>query len=294
MVHRRIGIVLAGALAGLGCGGRVPLDAVDAVDGAATGDVAVEAEVGDGTDDARDAAPTPEDACRTLTVAICEEARDCCVTETKAFSRETCQKNVSAWCNRQTSAVADGRRVFDGAALDTCVGVWRSHLRTCAVTYRSYYKTYPACLALFRGLVAPGGSCADPHDCAAPGGSFSTCSAASKCTVIRTVGNGEWCGWTGATASSCDEGLFCDSADGKSGICRPARAPGSSCAGVDDASCGYLYTCRDAKCVAGAAKGAMCTRPLECASWSCVEGTCTDPYLRMAGPWLCGVSVGGG
>ena len=69
--------------------------------------------------------------------------------------------------------------------------------------------------------------------------------------------------------------------------CKPVTPLGAACSGTTDTSCGLGNTCRGATCAPGAKRGAACVYDLECASWSCSFGLCTDPNIEVATPFTC-------
>ena len=108
------------------------------------------------------------------------------------------------------------------------------------------------------------------------------------------MGKDASCNYSGTTVHYCDYGLYCATTGGP-GVCRVAKKIGDSCGGAWDSSCGFGNTCRDLKCQVGAAKGMSCgggAADLQCASWNCDGGMCTDPYVQLAIPLLCSGAAG--
>ena len=115
--------------------------------------------------------------------------------------------------------------------------------------------------------------------CQNPGGADAGCSTDADCTdglrcgtftsrCLPPVSLGGDCSLQG-----CAEGLACQSVDGGN-VCVPLTAAGPCVAADAGPLCPELETCRDGGCVVEALLAGACGVPADCASGTCVGGSC--------------------
>ncbi len=180
-----------------------------------------------------------------------------------------------------------GKTTYDGTYTDACAKAWAKNGSACGVPLVEWLKDYSACSHLFNGTTVAGGVCTRSTECKAGPGETSWCDEGSKrCRAYLVVGVGAPCNLAGSKVNLCDAGLTCDLTS-FTPTCKKAIPVGGACSGPDSLECGLGYTCTGGKCAVGKGKGAKCTRDLECASWGCNVGTCSDPNATLASPYVC-------
>ncbi len=240
-----------------------------------------------GTDTGPDAGPPLATVCNTIATATCTKAfQSCCTSKGFGWDDVACFDVARAWCDDGRDGVAAGKTTYDPAYADACAKAWTAATTACSLHLLDYLENQAACSQMFNGKTAPGGVCTRNTDCHANPGQTAWCDESSKrCRAYQVVGAGASCTYFGATIRYCDTGLYCDFSGAP--VCKKATPIGGTCFGVDDTSCGIGNTCRAGKCAKGLAPGASCTRDLECASWECSLGKCTDPNVTVANKFLC-------
>jgi len=229
--------------------------------------------------------------CASMQDAQCTDAtKKCCTSGGVTYDDLGCRDRAGLWCKTGFDAVIGGKAIYDPTQLAACNSAWTTLESTCSIPILTWVKTYAPCSRLFRGSTPAGGACSYAFECAPPtSGGFADCDASSKrcrtVEVITTVGAS--CNYFGAAAKYCDYGMTCDYVSGGAPTCKKATPVGGSCFGTSDTSCGLGYVCKSGKCAVGAGNGASCIYDLECASWSCTLGKCTDPNFEMANKSFC-------
>ncbi len=282
------------------CGGRVDLPSETAGGDAGTdGAPSTDSEV-PSTDGGDDATPVPdggppidggapsEVTCDRLVKALCgDAAAACCKTKGFSHDAEACTNAISYWCNFKIEAVSDGVLTYDGTQLEACASAYQGAMTSCDLHWLEWAKSNVACAHLFNGKKPPGAACSGELDCnSAPGFSAYCDTTTKRCRSYGVVGAGSPCNYYGSTIRYCDFGLYCD-VSATTPTCKPAKALGEACDGVDDFTCGYDRTCKDGKCAPGLPGGSDCTHDLECTSWSCQAGKCTVTDNSLATASLC-------
>jgi hypothetical protein len=151
-------------------------------------------------------------------------------------------------------------------------------------------KTYGVCYELLNGTIAAGsGFCSDANECKAGPTALPSCSGTGTCSDFIIVGKDQPCNYEGAVKHFCDYGLYCPFTGGAT-KCLAAKSLGSGgCSGGSDPSCGWGNRCDGTNhCAPGLPMGSSCSGDLQCASWGCTSGKCTDPNVQMAVPTTCG------
>ena len=234
-----------------------------------------------------DTAPPDPSICDGLAAAICSSATStCCTSRGSTYDESTCKSNETTYCNEQIAAVKGGKLTYDPSQLDACKAAWSSEVTKCSIFFTDWVKMNAPCQQLFNGTVAPGAACTFDYQCqASPGGSAYCNTTSKKCVSYVVVAAGAGCNFTGSTIHYCDTGYYCDTTS-TTPTCTPQRALGDACDGPDDLSCGYLNVCDSTgHCVVGKPAGATCSgSALECASWTCTGGKCTDPNVELGDP----------
>jgi hypothetical protein len=156
-----------------------------------------------------------------------------------------------------------------------------------------YLRSYVPCQLLLNPTAPTGSSCTQDSDCHASAGTYANCGSTSgSCETIAFVGKGASCTYAAPDKRICNDGLFCPFSGGGPTTCDNARPMGSSCGsggfGTNDPSCGFGNRCNGGKCAPGLPMDSGCSGDLQCASWSCQGGRCTDPNVEMASPQTCG------
>lgn len=227
--------------------------------------------------------------CAEMTSAICTPAYQmCCTAHGFSWDSLACSDVTGIWCDSSRDGVYAGKTVYDPSYADACIAAWASASSACTMSLTDWIKNQAPCSQMFNGKTAPGGACTRSSDCHADGGYTAWCDDSSKrCREYAIVAKGASCIDFGVAPRICDKGLVCDYSSGSGAVCRDATPVGGSCFGLDDTSCGLGYTCSAGKCAAGLAAGASCSYDLQCASWSCSGGHCTDPNVVVANKSFC-------
>jgi hypothetical protein len=225
--------------------------------------------------------------CAKISAATCTDAfKSCCLSKGFGYDSLGCDDVSRNWCDDAVDGVVAGKTTYNGAYADACAAAWKTMTTACTPHTFEWVKAQSACSQLFNGLIAPGGLCTRATECRALAGETAWCDDSSKrCRAYSVVGAGAACNYFGASIHWCDVGLTCDVIGGK---CVKATPIGGSCFGPDDTACGIGNTCKSGKCAVGAAPGSSCVRDLECASWDCQLGKCTDIRVTVPNKALCG------
>jgi hypothetical protein len=242
-----------------------------------------------GPDTSTDSGPPITTVCDDFATATCTPSfHMCCSSKGLAWDELGCTDVARLFCDSSRDGVTAGKTVYDPSYANACAAAWKSATTSCVLSLTDWIKNRVPCSQTFNGKTAAGGTCARDSDCHANAGSVGICDASSKkCRQYAVVGKGAACNYFGVSPRLCDKNLYCDFTTGAIPTCKDATPLGGSCFGVDDQSCGLGNTCKAGKCAVGAAVGASCTRDLECASWSCSVGKCTDPNVTLASKGLC-------
>ncbi len=227
--------------------------------------------------------------CDVIADASCgAEQRSCCTSRGVSFDELGCRDVAHSWCDQRVDAVSVGKATFDGAWLDACAAALRSLEGSCAPKLLTYLDQFVPCSQLFNGTKLPGTACTYHSDCHAQPDMTAFCDAStSRCRAYQIVGASERCNYFGSTIRYCrGSSLYCDYTVA-SPVCHAATALGGTCSGGLDASCGFGNTCKSGHCAVGAPSGTACAGDLECASWSCQTGKCSDPYVEFGTATYC-------
>ncbi len=249
-----------------------------------------------------DTSPPPvvtlDSVCGRLADTICAAPlTSCCTKRGMKFDVATCRDNVLTSCGDAVDEVKAGDRTFDPSQFDACAAAWTKLTTTCSVGILDYIRTYTPCELLLNPKSPPGTPCTADSECHASAGAYANCNKSSgDCETISFVGKGAPCSYSGPDERLCNDGLFCPFATGGGGgttVCDNAHPIGGGCGGgpfgsTNDPSCGFGNRCNAGKCAPGLPLDAACTSELQCASWNCVSGRCTDPFVQMANTGTCG------
>ena len=229
-------------------------------------------------------------ACDKIAAATCTSSfQSCCVSSGFGWDALGCSDVSHLWCGTGADGVSAGKTTFDPSWAEACANGWAIATSLCQPHLFDWVKAQVPCSQMFNGKVAPGGVCSVSTDCKAGTGQTAWCDDASKrCRAISIASLGQPCSYFGATIRWCDKGLTCDTSASGVSTCVTATPVGGACFGPDDTACGIGFSCRGGKCATGSAPGATCTRDLECASWSCSGGRCTDLRQKIASKAFCG------
>jgi hypothetical protein len=240
-------------------------------------------------DTGMDSGPPITTVCDQFATATCTPAfQMCCTSKGLAWDELGCTDVAKLFCDSSRDGVTAGKTVYNPAYADACAAAWKSATTSCTLSLTDWIKNRVPCAQTFNGKSAPGGMCTRDSDCHADAGSVGICDNSSKvCRQYSVVAKGAACNYFGISPKLCDKGLYCDFTTGAVPTCKNATPLGAACFGIDDQSCGLGNTCKAGKCAVGAPAGASCTRDLECASWSCSVGKCTDPNVTLASKALC-------
>jgi hypothetical protein len=234
---------------------------------------------------------TLDDVCDRLADAICgTTTKTCCASRSVAFNETGCRTNVHALCDTLVDEARAGDRTFDASKFDPCAAAWKTLTTTCSVPILTYAKTYGVCYELLDGTTNPGDACGSANDCKTAPGSLPSCGSSGTCSQFFIVGKDQPCNYDGAVKHLCDYGFYCPFT-GAGSRCLPAKGLGSGgCSpGGSDPSCGWGNRCDSTShCAPGLPMGSSCSGDLQCASWSCSGGRCTDPNAEMADANTCG------
>jgi hypothetical protein len=225
--------------------------------------------------------------CAKIAVSTCNPSFEmCCKASGFTWDYIGCEDISRNWCDDAVDGVFAGRTSYNAAYADACAAGWKAMTSACTPHLFDWVKNQAACSQLFNGVVPPGGSCTRSTECRAGAGETAYCDeTAKRCRAYSVSALGGSCNYFGATIKWCDKGLTCDTAVGK---CVTATPVGGSCFGADDTACGIGYSCKFGKCAVGSPAGASCVRDLECASWECSFGKCTNINVPLASKALCG------
>ncbi len=236
-------------------------------------------------------APPPPSICNDLADAICTKyTAACCSAHGTTYVDSKCRDAEISYCKYELDWVATGRLTYDGSQLASCEGAWTKAFATCGVFFVDWLKLYEPCTRVFNGVLKPGDACSYDIECMSPPKGEGYCDPTSKkCKQYDVVGKGAGCNFTGRVIHYCDAGLFCDTTS-TTPTCLPEKPLGSACDGTDDLSCGYLHACVGGTCQKGLPAGAACdaSAAIQCASWTCTGGKCTDPNVSLADASVCG------
>ncbi|MGZ3421104.1 MAG: hypothetical protein ACXVEE_24735 [Polyangiales bacterium] len=240
-------------------------------------------------DTSTDSGPPITTVCDQFATATCTPAfQMCCTSKGLAWDDLGCSDVAKLYCDSSRDGVTAGKTVYDASYADACAAAWKSATTMCTLSLTDWIKNRVPCAQTFNGKTAPGGACTRDSDCHADAGEVAFCDNSSKrCRQYGVVPKGASCNYFGISPRICDTGLFCDYTTGAIPICKDATPLGGSCFGIDDQSCGLGNTCKSGKCAVGAPVGTTCTRDMECASWSCSVGKCTDPNVTLASKAFC-------
>ena len=233
---------------------------------------------------------TMSGACDKIAASSCGAGfKACCEASGFKFDAFACGDASRWWCRNQANAVTAGSATFDPAWADACAAGWASGTTLCTPHIFDWIKAMAPCAQLFNGKVAPGGACSVDSDCKAVPGQSVWCEGTGKrCRAAMVVGEGQPCNYFGAAVRFCDKGLTCSTDAAGLSTCAKAIPVGGSCFGPDDSACGLGFVCDVNKCAPGQPPGAACTKDLQCASWSCQSGKCTDVRQFIASKPFCG------
>lgn len=225
--------------------------------------------------------------CAKISAATCTSSfKACCESRGFVYDSLGCDDVSRNWCDDAVDGVVAGKTKYNEAFADACAAGWKTMTTTCTPHLFDWVKAESACSQLFNGTALPGSPCTRATECHANPGETAWCDESSKrCRAYSVVGAGASCNYFGASIRWCDLGLTCDVVGGK---CVKATPVGGSCFGPDDTACGIGYSCKAGKCAAGSPPGASCVRDLECASWSCDIGKCTDIRVTIPNKATCG------
>lgn len=225
--------------------------------------------------------------CAKISAATCTPAfKSCCEANGFTYDSLGCDDISRNWCDDAVDGVVAGKTKYNPAFADACADGWRAMTTTCKPHLFDWVKSETACSQLFNGTLSPGATCTRATECRALPGETAWCDeTAKRCRAYSVVGVGASCNYFGATIRWCDRGLTCDTFGGK---CITATPIGGTCFGADDTACGIGNACKSGKCAVGSAPGASCIRDLECASWDCQFGKCTDIRVTIPSKALCG------
>lgn len=229
-------------------------------------------------------------ACDKIAAATCSSAfQSCCTSSGYKWDALGCSDVSHLWCKNGANGVATGKTTYDPSWAEACANGWAIATSLCQPHLFDWVKAQMPCSQMFNGSVAPGGVCNYASDCKAGAGQTAWCDDGSKrCRAISISSLGQPCNYFGATIRWCDKGLTCDTSSSGVSSCIKATPVGGSCFGPDDTACGIGFSCKGGKCAEGSPPGVSCTRDLECASWSCSAGKCTDLRQQIASKAFCG------
>jgi len=224
--------------------------------------------------------------CSKIAKATCTTAfKTCCEAHGFPYDPLACDDVSRNWCDDASDGVTAGRTTYNPAWADACAAGWSANTTACQPHIFDWVKNQAPCSQLFNGTLPVGSVCTRASDCRAGTGEFAYCDeTARRCRTVAIVGAGQTCNYFGAATRYCDRGLTCDSSTNR---CISATPIGGVCFGADDTSCGIGNTCKAGKCAVGAPVGAACMRDLECGSWECSFGKCTDIRQLVANRWQC-------
>jgi len=282
-------VVLALAL-GLvaGCGGNVEGPA----DGSDTGTIAEAssdtafvdgvAEVADG--DATTPGVPLDAVCEVIADAACTSStKACCTSASISFDEAKCRAYHRADCGKAVENVKAGRAAYDGKAVETCVAAWKSIYTQCKATTLDVYRHAVACAGIFNGTTKVGDACDHASQCSHVGDAAPVCNSSKKCAAVGVAdAGGEACRTNGML---CSDGLYCTFPEN---TCKAATPIGGACSGSMDQSCGFGRYCSSMKCVEGLPPGSGCSDWIQCSSWQCVAGKCSEPAQPVANTTVCG------
>lgn len=225
--------------------------------------------------------------CAKIAVGTCNPAFEaCCKSSGFTWDYIGCEDISRSWCDDAVDGVFAGRTTYNAAYADACASGWRAMTSACSPHLFDWVKNQVACSQLFNGMAPPGAPCTRSTECRAGAGQMAWCDDdAKRCRAFSVVPLGGSCNYFGATVRWCDRGLTCNTMSGK---CVTSTPVGGACFGPDDTACGIGFSCRAGKCAVGSPVGASCVRDLECASWECSFGKCTDIRVPLASKALCG------
>lgn len=224
-----------------------------------------------------------------LLATFCRSLRDCCGPAATSLLVDCEGKADGLFDFIET--VRDGRAHFKQQSFKDCLAAFEASRQTCELPTT-------ACENMVEGLVAPGGSCASPLDCAIDQGP-AACVVDSgsaddgQCALLTGVAKGGDCDLTASSlgvrsivkSSKPGEGLrYCDSGDGLfcdvTHKCTASGDLGRSCA-IQDA-CRESFDCVDGACALSLEKGAPCSSPDDhCAEGLlCLDGRCSARSFR--------------
>lgn len=240
-------------------------------------------------DSSTDSGPPITTVCDTFATATCTPAfQMCCSSKGLAWDSLGCSDVAKLFCDSSRDGVTAGKTVYNATYADACAAAWKAATSSCVLSLTDWIKNRVPCAQTFNGKTAAGGACARDSDCHADAGGVGICDNTSKvCRQYAVVPKGSACNYFGVSPKICDKGLYCDFTTGAVPTCKNATPLGGSCFGIDDQSCGLGNTCKAGHCAVGAPASASCTRDMECASWSCSVGKCTDPNVTLASKALC-------
>jgi hypothetical protein len=231
--------------------------------------------------------------CARYADAICTPTTaKCCTPHGVEYAEAGCRRDVASWCSALVEQVRGGERAFDATKVDACLTAWRTLTSRCSLPTLEYVSTYAPCGLVFNGSTPLGGECTADDECHAEPGGWANCTdTPGTCENVFVVGKDAPCSYTGTTRPYCSAGLYCPYT-GSPSTCRVAKALGTACSGTSDVACGFGRSCSSAgsggyKCTEGLPAGASCSSNLQCASWGCDGGHCTDPNVHLANSALC-------
>ncbi len=236
-----------------------------------------------------DSGPTLSEVCTRIAQSTCSPSfQKCCISRGQKWDELGCEDVMNNWCDDGRDGVFAGKTTYDPSWAQACAQGWSVWTSSCSLNLMNWIKSQAPCSQMYKGKTAPGGACQRDTDCAANVGFVARCDESSKiCRSYGVVGLGQACNYFTSAPRWCDNGLTCDFSNG-AGVCVKATPLGGACFGSDDTSCGFGYVCTSGKCAVGRPVGQTCEQDLQCASWDCSGGKCTDSMVSAAVPYLCG------
>ena len=229
-------------------------------------------------------------ACDKIAAGTCGSGfQTCCESSGFKFDAFACSDASRWWCRQGANAVTAGTATYDPSWAEACAKGWSIGTTLCQPHLFDWVKSQAPCAQMFNGKVAPGGACSVAADCKAAPGQATWCDDSSKrCRAIAVVGLGQPCSYFGAAVRWCDKGLTCSTDASGVNACVKATPVGGACFGPDDTACGIGFSCNASKCAPALPPGSACTKDLQCESWSCASGKCTDIRQQIANKTFCG------
>jgi hypothetical protein len=210
-------------------------------------------------------APTADEFPARFGQIFCSTASRCC-TFSGGSQIDQCEASEEAEQQVDAARARQGGAVFDAQAAADCLN--RLEAARCEIDAVSLLRSLLPSCDVWRGTVAPGGSCDSAIDCQEVAADVSVGCIGGACQTVQRLPRGSACN-AASSSAICDPLL--DQCDDEQ-RCAALPGPADACS----TECSFEATCDGSVCRALLSAQSDCTEGNECESDLCVEGRCAS------------------